>query len=80
MSESPSSRPWVALLAGAVLGAVGGLLLAPRSGRESRRKLSRWLKTWEASGKEGGNPVRKRADSSRREAKNNTGKSGDRFS
>lgn len=84
MSEPPSSRPWLALLAGAVLGAAGALLLSPRSGRENRRRFSRWLKTWEGLGKNPSapseTPLHKRAAPIKREVKNATKKNGDRFS
>ncbi len=39
-------------LSGAVIGAVLGVLLAPDSGKETRRKLSTWLKEKQAKGKD----------------------------
>ena len=39
-------------LSGAVIGAALGVLLAPDSGKESRRKLADWLKERREKGKE----------------------------
>ena len=39
-------------LSGAVIGAVAGVLLAPDSGKETRRKLTAWIKEKRMIGKE----------------------------
>jgi len=44
----------VALLLGAVVGAAAGLLLAPHAGRETRRRLRKWVEEVEEDLKEGG--------------------------
>lgn len=41
-----------AFLVGAGLGVAAGLLLAPRSGRESRKRLGRWIEDLEDEGAE----------------------------
>ena len=43
MSENNSGDTLFTLLVGAAIGAAAGLLLAPRAGRESRRRLRAWL-------------------------------------
>ncbi|MBK8651046.1 MAG: YtxH domain-containing protein [Elusimicrobia bacterium] len=47
MSDNTSSPSLAAFLVGAALGAAAALLLAPRSGRDTRRRLARWLEEWE---------------------------------
>ncbi|HMU96402.1 MAG TPA: YtxH domain-containing protein [Elusimicrobiota bacterium] len=41
-----------AFLVGAGLGVAAGLLLAPRSGRESRKRLGRWIEDMEDEGRD----------------------------
>lgn len=45
MSDQPSrtGETILVLLVGAAIGAAAGLLLAPRPGRETRRKIHRWI-------------------------------------
>ena len=43
MSEHDSGTSIVAFLLGGILGGLAGLLLAPRSGDETRRQLMDWL-------------------------------------
>lgn len=43
MAEGRSTDSLLAFLLGAVAGAAAGVLLAPRSGRETREVLSDWL-------------------------------------
>ncbi len=50
MSEQNNSGGLWPFLLGAALGAAAGLLLAPRSGRESRKRLGRWLEDMEDEG------------------------------
>lgn len=73
MSDHSSSPSLTAFLAGAVLGAAAALLLAPRSGRDTRRRLARWLEEWEDETKdllaEGGELLREQADKVRRRVK-----------
>ena len=40
------------LLLGAVAGAAAGLLLAPRTGKETRRRVGRWLEDVEERGED----------------------------
>lgn len=40
------------LLLGAAVGAAAGLLLAPRTGRETRRRLKRWMEDMEERGQD----------------------------
>lgn len=39
-----------AFILGGILGAVAGLFLAPRSGRDTRKRLGRWLEDLEEKG------------------------------
>lgn len=50
MSESSDSDVMLGFVVGALLGAAAGLLLAPRSGRETRRRLQRWAENLEDRG------------------------------
>jgi gas vesicle protein len=76
MSENRSGgdSTLLALLLGAAAGAAAGFLLAPRAGRETRRRLRRWLEDVEADLREdgldetlqkGAAAVREKADSVR---------------
>ena len=45
--EKKSTMPWDAIslfLSGAAVGAIAGVLLAPDSGKENRRRMAEWLK------------------------------------
>lgn len=52
--------------AGAVLGALGGVLFAPDAGRETRRKLGQWMKERGKKGKVEYEAVREAIDAGRR--------------
>ncbi len=43
MAEENRSNSFMAFLIGASAGAVAALMLAPRSGRETRRRLGLWI-------------------------------------
>jgi len=43
MSESKSSDALLGFLLGAAAGAITALLLAPRTGEQTRRRLAEWL-------------------------------------
>ena len=45
-----SSQGLLLFLLGAAAGVAAGLLMAPRSGKETRRRLGRWLEDWEDKG------------------------------
>lgn len=49
-NESNAGKNAALLLAGAVLGAVAGLLLAPKKGSETREDLADWLSQRRAKG------------------------------
>ena len=49
-NESNTGKNAALLLAGAVLGAVAGLLLAPKKGSETREDLADWLSQRRAKG------------------------------
>jgi len=46
------------LLFGAVAGAIGGLLLAPKKGTETRKQVNKWLKEQKDLGTEKFNEIR----------------------
>ena len=46
------TNAWPLFLIGAAVGAALGVLIAPESGKESRRKLAEWIKERRAKGKE----------------------------
>lgn len=53
--EKKMEVPWGAitlLLSGAAIGAAAGILLAPDSGKETRRRLGDWLKEKRAASQE----------------------------
>ncbi len=53
--DKQGRMPWGAVslfLSGAALGAIAGVLLAPDSGDETRRRLGDWLKEKRQSGRE----------------------------
>ena len=51
MSErQESGGEFVAFLLGGILGAAAGLLLAPRTGKETRRRLKSWTDDMEEKG------------------------------
>lgn len=52
MEASKKSFAAPLFLSGAVVGAILGVLLAPDSGKETRRKLSGWLKEKARKGRE----------------------------
>ncbi len=53
MSEQDqSSNGALILLVGIAVGVAAGLLLAPRGGRETRRRLRNWLEDLEETGKD----------------------------
>jgi gas vesicle protein len=49
---SKSFGGFALFLTGAAVGAVAGVLLAPESGKETRRKLSDWIKEKRQAGRE----------------------------
>lgn len=49
----PENKSVALFLTGAALGAAAALLLAPDSGKETRRKMGQWLKEKREKGKEG---------------------------
>ncbi|MBI3553402.1 MAG: YtxH domain-containing protein [Elusimicrobia bacterium] len=53
--EKKGRTPWGAVslfLSGAAIGALAGILLAPDSGKETRRRLGDWIKEKRQSGRE----------------------------
>jgi gas vesicle protein len=52
MSEQNNNGNLWAFLLGAGLGVAAGLLLAPRSGRETRKRLGRWMEDLEDEGRD----------------------------
>lgn len=58
-SKEERTSSWPAFLAGTVAGVVLGMLYAPASGDENRRKLSHWLREKREQGKEAINSFRK---------------------
>ena len=53
MSEnSHVNKVLLAFLVGTAAGAVAGLLLAPRTGKETRKRLSRWIGDLEDKGED----------------------------
>jgi gas vesicle protein len=53
MSEdNRSGETLLALMLGAALGAAAGLLLAPRSGKETRKRVKKWLEDAEEKGQD----------------------------
>jgi gas vesicle protein len=52
MSREDSGGTLAAFLLGAVAGAVAGVLLAPKSGKETREELADWLQERRAKGEE----------------------------
>lgn len=51
MSDQKNSGSFWPFVWGLGLGVAAGLLLAPKSGRENRRRLSRWLDDLEEEGR-----------------------------
>lgn len=52
MSREDSGSSLVAFILGAVAGAAAGVLLAPKSGKETREQLTEWLEERRAKGEE----------------------------
>lgn len=53
--EKKGNIPWGAIslfLSGAAIGAIAGIMLAPDSGKETRRRLTDWLKEKRVTGRE----------------------------
>ncbi len=53
--EKKGSMPWGAIslfLSGAAIGAIAGIMLAPDSGKETRRRVTDWLKEKRLTGRE----------------------------
>ncbi len=52
MAEENRSKGALLFVAGALIGAVAGILLAPKAGKETREDIAEWLKARRAKGGE----------------------------
>ena len=52
MSEQDEGGGITAFLLGGIIGLATGLLLAPKAGKETRRRVQKWIDDWEEKGHE----------------------------